>query len=310
MSDPIATVAICTRNRARVIARALECLVAVRVPAGTSWEVLVVDNGSTDDTLPTVSAFSDRLPLRTVVEGEPGVSAARNRAVQEARGTYMLWIDDDALVSEGWLAAFLDAFVRWPGASLLGGPIDVAFDGPLPAWFERILPGIAGIYAFRDLGAEPLLLPPLEHMLPFGTNYVTRTADQRRFRYDETLGRHPAHPGRGSEETDLMLTMLESGLEGRWVPGARVTHLKSVDRATTAFIAAHSADYGAYRARRFPSAAEPTLAGVPLSAWRRLARSAWRYGWRRPLRPAERWIHQFVAYHEARGAIRALRARR
>jgi glycosyltransferase involved in cell wall biosynthesis len=279
------------------------------VPPGATWEVVIVDNESRDDTQGVIARFRDRLPLRDFIEAAPGIAAARNRAVAEARGDYILWIDDDALVSREWLARYLDAFARWPEASLLGGPIDVAFDGPLPEWFSRALPGIAGIYAYRDLGPDPIVLPALEHMLPFGTNYVTRTVDQRRFSYDLALGRHPDFPARGSEETDLMLTMLESGLIGRWVPGAKVTHLKATDRATLAFIGAHSRDYGRYRATRFPPAPGFTIAGAPWAAWKRVLRASRRYAVERLTRPPEKWIHAFVERYEALGALSALRDR-
>lgn len=307
-AEIIATVAICTRNRGPIFARALESLCALEDP-GAGWEVVVVDNASTDSTPQVIERFLPRLPIRAFVEHDAGISAARNRAVAEARGAYILWIDDDALVSPGWLARYVEAFVRWPEAALLGGPIDVAFDGPVPDWFTRVLPEIAGIYAYRDLGPDPIVLPALEHMLPFGTNYVTRTSDQRRFRYDPSLGRHPDFPARGSEETDLMLTMLESGLIGRWIPGAKVTHLKSADRATLAFIGAHSRDYGRYRATRFPTASGVPLAGAPWSAWQRVFRAARRYAITRLTRPPEVWIHAFVARHEALGALSAYRAR-
>jgi glycosyltransferase involved in cell wall biosynthesis len=308
MSEIVASIAICTRNRGPVFARALESLCALDDP-GVAWEVVLVDNASTDDTPQVIERFRSRLPLRAFVEPTPGISAARNRAVDEARGAYILWIDDDALVEPSWLSAYVKAFQTWPEAALLGGPIAVAFDGPLPEWFSRALPKIAGIYAYRDLGTEPIVLPPLEHMLPFGTNYVTRTVDQRRFRYDPALGRHPDFPARGSEETDLMLTMLESGLIGRWVPGAKVTHLKSVDRATEAFIASHSRDYGRYRAVRFPVPDGFRIAGAPLVAWQRLVRATRRYYWRRASMPPEEWINQFVEMHEARGAIDGMRER-
>jgi glycosyltransferase involved in cell wall biosynthesis len=309
MPEIIATVAICTRNRAPILALALECLCALEVPAGATWEVVLVDNSSTDDTAAVIDRFRDRLPIRAFVEQTLGLSAARNRAVAEAHGAYILWIDDDALVSPLWLAHFLDAFARWPEASLLGGPIDVAFDGALPDWFARALPQIASFYAHRDLGPEPIVLQALEHRLPFGTNYVTRTIDQRRFHYDPALGRHPDFPARGSEETDLMLTMLESGLLGRWVPDAKVTHLKSVDHATLAFIGAYSRDWGRYRATRYPAASGARIAGAPWTAWWRVLRAARRYAVQRIISPPEVWIHAFVERHESLGALNALRAR-
>ena len=308
MADVRATIAICTRNRASILARSLDSLCAMRVPAGASWEVVVVDNRSTDETQAVVARFGARLPVGVVVAPRAGLSAARNRAVAEARGNYILWTDDDAVVDADWLAGYLEAFAAWPDAALFGGPIDVAFDAPVPDWFARILPRVKALYAYRDLGAEPIALLPREEMLPFGTNYAIRAAEQRRYLYDESLGRHPQHPQRGSEETEVMLTMLESGLVGRWVPGARVTHLKGTDVATTAFIAAHSAAYGAYRVGRFPPAGV-RVAGAPLHAWWRAARWAARYALSRRFSPPEVWIEDLIETSEASGALKWLRAR-
>ncbi len=309
MPDIRASVAICTRNRARILARGLSALCEMQVPAGTQWELVLVDNASTDETPAVIASFQGRLPMRAFVESAPGISPGRNRAVAEARGDYILWIDDDAVAEQGWLAAYLEAFDRWPEAALLGGPINVEFDAPLPEWFRRVLPRIAPVFGYRDLGAEPLLLPPRENMLPFGTNYVTRTADQRRFRYDTSLGRHPNHPGRGSEETDLMLTMLQSGLIGRWVPGARVTHLKGLDRVNTEFLASHWTAYGEYRALRRPSPGR-RVAGAPLHAWWRAARAAARYEVTRRFSEPEQWIEDLIERSEAFGALKGLRSRR
>jgi len=292
-----------------MLARVLESFCAQVVPEGVSWELLVIDNGSTDGTNATATAFAGRLPLRLVEEPKQGLSAARNRAVSESRGEYLLWIDDDAIPSPGWIAAYLAAFSAWPEAALFGGPIEVAFDAPPPPWFVRVLPAVGGVYGQRDLGKKPIQLQAIVTELPFGTNYVTRTAEQRRFPYDTTLGRHPQHPTRSAEETDVLLSMLESGLDGRWVPTASVTHLKELDRATTTFIAAQIGDYGAYQAVRFPPPGR-RLFGAPVALWWKWVRSWARYGFGRLCRPPEWWIHQLVQASETSGAIRGLRGQR
>ena len=74
------TVAICTWNRAGLLARTLERLVAMESPVAP-WEVLVVDNGSTDDTPRVLDRFASRLPLRRLLEPALGLSNARNAAV-------------------------------------------------------------------------------------------------------------------------------------------------------------------------------------------------------------------------------------
>lgn len=304
-----ATVAICTRDRAATLARVLESFCAQSVPEGTSWELLVIDNGSTDHTRDVAVAFARRLPLRLLDEPEPGLSSARNCAVSAARGEYLLWIDDDAIPSPGWITGYLTAFSEWPEAAVFGGPIGVTFDTPPPPWFARALPVICGVYGQRDLGPTPIALRAIVTELPFGTNYATRTADQRQFPYDTNLGRHPAHPTRGAEETEVLLSMLESGLEGRWVPAAAVTHLKDVARATTRFIVEQISEYGEYQAVRYPPVGV-RLFGAPVSLWWKCIRAWSRYGVGRVFRPPEWWMHQLVEASETSGAIRGLRRQR
>jgi hypothetical protein len=304
-----ATVAICTRNRAETLARVLESFCAQTVPEGTAWELLVIDNGSTDPTRDVADAFASRLPLRVVDEPEPGLSAARNRAVLAARGEFMLWIDDDAIPSPGWIAAYLAAFSEWPAAAVFGGPIGLEFDAPLPGWFVPVLPVIGGVYGQRDLGRDAHALRPCVTKLPFGTNYATRTSDQRRFPYDTRLGRHPSHPTRGAEETEVLLSMLESGLEGRWVPAAAVTHLKGIAQARTRYIVQQISEYGAYQAVRYPPPGVRVF-GAPVSLWWKCARAWSRYGVGRLLRPPQWWMPQLVEASESSGAIRGLRRRR
>src|SRR5690606_2409380 len=104
------TVAICTWNRSFLLARTLEQLGALIVPPGLRWELLVVDNASSDDTSQVLQGYLGRLPLRVVREERPGLSNARNAAIRAARGEYIIWTDDDVLVAPGWLAAYSDAF--------------------------------------------------------------------------------------------------------------------------------------------------------------------------------------------------------
>ena len=80
------TVAICTWNRARLLDQTLTGLHALRIPEGITWELLVVNNRSTDDTDAVISRHADTLRLRRLCEPKQGLSNARNCAVRAARG--------------------------------------------------------------------------------------------------------------------------------------------------------------------------------------------------------------------------------
>src|SRR5262249_32999269 len=170
------TIAICTWNRCEWLRKTLEGFSAVDIPVATEWEILVVNNNCTDQTDQVIRAYEGRLPIRRVFEPRPGLSHARNRAVTQATGKYILWTDDDVTVCTGWLAAYVDAFRRWPDAAVFGGPIEPWFDGTPPKWLSQIYNTIAGVYAARDFGTEPVPLSP--NVIPWGANYAVRAREQ------------------------------------------------------------------------------------------------------------------------------------
>jgi glycosyltransferase involved in cell wall biosynthesis len=134
----LVTVAIPVRNGATVIGEQLATLAAQDYPAG--WELVVVDNGSTDATRAVVEGFRDRLPsLRVVAEPRPGIGPARNRALHEAAGDILLICDADDVVQPGWLSAMVRACASYTvvggrcRADLISDADAVAWRGELPA---------------------------------------------------------------------------------------------------------------------------------------------------------------------------------
>src|SRR4029450_8110357 len=119
----LVTIRICTWNRAALLRQALAALTRSALPSELEWEVLVVDNGSRDGTAAAVGEFRERLPIRSVVEPQPGLSNARNRCGEEARAAYTLWTADDVIVAPGWLQEYARAFARFPAAAVFGGPV-------------------------------------------------------------------------------------------------------------------------------------------------------------------------------------------
>ena len=98
-TGPSLTIAICTRNRAERLARLLASLTrASPNPTVPSVELLVIDNGATDHTREAVAAFPD---ARHVLEEKAGLNFARNRALAEARGQLLAFLDDDVVVDTG-----------------------------------------------------------------------------------------------------------------------------------------------------------------------------------------------------------------
>jgi glycosyltransferase involved in cell wall biosynthesis len=155
-----ATVAICTHNRAAYLALSLAGLGQQSLPAG-QFEILVIDNCSTDGTRSVVDEFSRTLPnLRYIHEARLGLSYARNTAIHEARGRYLAYLDDDAIAEPQWLQALLAAFTTGGSQRIacVGGRIDPIWEVPRPAWLPDELLGYLTVV---DWGSSGMALTPL-----------------------------------------------------------------------------------------------------------------------------------------------------
>lgn len=299
------TVAICTRNRHRVLLDTLSTIEEAVIPVDLDWEILVVDNGSTPSVASTVGQNPPRLPLRLVSEPTPGLSEARNRAVDAARGEYIIWIDDDVHVEEDWLVAYWQAFRRWEGDSFFGGPIVPRLRGSPPRWLRSVLPRIGSIYAARDLGSEPVRFEGDARQLPYGANFAVRSTLQREFRFDPGLGRRPGHEMAGYEEIDVFRRMLRAGHTGRWVPRARVYHVIPPERQTIRYIRRYVEADARHEEREWRDThRRPRWKRVYELALRAISAEI-RYLWHRGISSPQRWIEALLTASDARGRLKS-----
>ncbi len=236
------SVAICTWNRSQLLQRTLERLCELDADDRYSWELVLVDNNSTDDTSQVIDRFADDLPLRAVRETKQGHSWSRNRAIAESTGDYIVWTDNDVLVCPQWLSAYYDAFSAEPQVAFFGGAIDPVFDPPgRPDWLESTWGKCHPVYAARDLGRTPVELN--ENRLPYGANFAVRLDVQREHLFDPTLGRVKSGM-MGEDETHVLRRIVRSGGKGRWVPDARVQHIVPADRATEKYVRSYFVGQG------------------------------------------------------------------
>ena len=292
------TLAICTRNRAAPLRRTLDSLALMDFPAGTQCEIVVVDNGSSDDTASVIESFLGALPLRHDIEPTPGVSHARNRAVAMAKGKFILWTDDDVVADRQWLSAYITAIARWPETDLFGGKILPVFEGPVPAWLKPSLPVVGSAFAMRDFGDRELELRDRDG-LPYGANYALRTSLHRAVPFRLDLG-----PGTDlyGEESEVMRSVLGGGKTWRWIPEAKVQHCIPPERITLDYIDHFFSRYGRSLAH-IERWTGPQLLGAPRWLWRRLCSEAASYGLRRLTSRPEVWMEARVRYVTTRGKI-------
>jgi hypothetical protein len=292
------TVAICTWNRSALLARALDRMTRLVVPDATYWELVVVNNCCSDDTDAVIASFATRLPVRRAFEPNAGLSHARNRAVAESSGDYLMWTDDDELVSTGWLAAYVQAFSRWPDADVFGGPIEPLFEGDPPPWIAEVLPQIGPVFGCQSLGDAPVALTADRiGEGPFGGNFVVRRRALPARPFSPALGVTHGHYAIG-EETDVLRRLLAEGRTGWWTPEPLVQHWVPRDSQTLAHVRRWMTAAGRYEAEHAPRG--PLRMSLDYVRW--LGHEA-AFTVTRPFASPATWVRHAACASKARGAI-------
>lgn len=300
------TVAICTWNRAALLDQTLARMRELVAP-GVEWELLVVNNNSTDHTDAVIEKHASALPLRRLLETKQGLSNARNCAVENARGDFLIWTDDDVLVDPNWLAAYVAASAAYPEAQFFGGPVEPWFEVEPPAWVKRNLALLDGPFALRQLGTETRAFGPRE--TPYGANMAFRTAALKRHQFDPALGRIGTGMLSG-EETALIERIRADGGSGVWVAPARVRHFIPAARLTTGYVWKFFHGLGRTQFREAgANSAVPRLFGAERWAVRNYLSARARSLLLAPL-GGSGWLTSFAAAAVARGVIDESRAAR
>ncbi|HSN59661.1 MAG TPA: glycosyltransferase, partial [Ferruginibacter sp.] len=116
---------ICTYNRCRYLPEAFESINRQTL-SPEKFELIVIDNNSTDETALITHQFiasNPQLNVRYCFEENKGLSFARNRGVKEANSAIVNYVDDDAVLSPGYLKAMLLFFQAYPNAAGAGGKV-------------------------------------------------------------------------------------------------------------------------------------------------------------------------------------------
>lgn len=216
------TVALCTHNHRERLHRTLVGLRQLEPPTGR-WELLLVDNACTDGSAELIAAQDWRGPgieVRIVRESKLGLSHARNRALTDANGEYIVFMDDDETPDPRWLRAF-EQIILAERPDALGGRIEVLFEGGVrPGWLQDELLGFLGKL---DHGGPARPLTDANTPI-FGGNFAFRRDVFARIgTFDTTLGRMGT-TNAGGEDTEIYRRMLRAGCVVWWVPDAVIYH--------------------------------------------------------------------------------------
>ncbi len=211
---PDISVVISTYNRAGRVGDALARLLEQR---GVRYEVIVVDNNSTDGTREVIELYVARSDgrLRYVFEGQQGVSHGRNAGVAVARAPLIAFTDDDMRMADDWLLKIKQAFDAHPELDYVGGKVLPLWLAPCPAW---LTPQHWSPIALLDYGSQPLALDAERRQTLVTANFaIWRDA------FDSVGGFSPltqrtTNDVCSTEDSELQLRLWRSGIRGMYFP--------------------------------------------------------------------------------------------
>lgn len=233
------SIVLCTYNRATQLDRTLESLNGLTQPADVPLELVVINNNSKDATPDVCRAFETRarLPYRWVTETRQGLSHARNRGLEEATGSAVIFTDDDITVPAAWAQAYAAAF-RDHDADAVFGRIVPEWGGDRPDWYD---PKFSAIYGALDYGPAPFVVRTRNFEF-FGANFACRKdVLQAIGGFDPRLGRTP-EALYISEERKIFLDLMARGATIVYEPSLIVHHHISPEMKTKAYVTRYYRD--------------------------------------------------------------------
>lgn len=247
---------ICTRNRASQLAESLRSLTRLQYPA--PWDLVIVDNGSTDETQDVIKNHSGSLLPKIVIESQPGLGRARNRGWATSQGDIVAFTDDDCYPAHDFLSSVVRCFEEDPRLGFVGGRILLHDPEDYPLTIQEktcrqeLLPGE--------------FLPP---GLIQGANFACRrTALESVGGFDERFGNGALFP---CEDVDLIARMLAGGWWGAYEPRPLVYHhhRRRTEKEAFRLIREYDRGRGAFY---FKCILNPKMRAVYLRNWCRAIR--------------------------------------
>ena len=262
------SVVIGTYNRAHLLSEAIESLIAQQAD-GLRYEVIVVDNNSSDNTREVVSSFEGlEIPIRYVFESRQGISYARNAGLSQCRSPIVAFTDDDVRASSNWISLIKKTFAEHPEVGFIGGKVLPLWQATPPGWLTRQhwMP-----LAIQDHGDDELYLEPARM-----TGLVAANLSVRRELFDRVGLFLPelqlVKDGIGAmEDHEFIDRMWKAGVKGLYVPNLVVNAPVDLKRTTKGYHRrwhrGHGRSYAIYREERMERASWHLL-GVPAHLYR------------------------------------------
>jgi glycosyltransferase involved in cell wall biosynthesis len=290
------TVLVCTHNRAQVLPRTLDALDKLNAQTGVQWEIIVVDNASSDGTERIVQEFVARskVPARYIREERMGHAIAMNTGISASQGEIIAHTDDDAMPCSDWLTRLDEAFATHD-AEIVFGPVRPAWESGPPPWFSARFPGF---FALLDYGDVPFLVADADHPF-FGVNHACRKSVYRDLGdYREDLGPY-GRRSRGGSDSEFFLRALERGVRIAYQPTAVVEHIIPASRSKKSDLRHRiwQNRVNEYRNLFDDYASNPWLLGLPRWYFAEAIKNAMNYAWSICRRdPSESFFYELRLY--------------
>ena len=301
------SVIICTFNRCASLRQTLETCCTLKIPTGVTWELLVVDNNSTDHTKDVCQKFTGKLPLRYVFEARQGKSFALNQSISAAQGELLLFTDDDVDLDKAWLAATVEAARRYPEAGFFGGKVIPKWNSPPPRWLaEHSARMLSGVTVHYDQGPRERFLTSDSEVFMGANLSIRRNIFNNGYHFREDLGPNGHDQVRG-EESKLLTQLLHDGCTGAYVPEAIVYHRNPRNRMTERYVREWFIGYGMSEVRCGEVSRNHCLCGAPRHAWKTAILNCTKYLTTRWTCPSAVWLAAEIKMATMWGVITEMR---
>jgi len=296
---------ICTWNNQDRLRITLGMLSHCDILANLSWECIIVNNNSTDDSEKAILSFQNKLPIKYVFEPQQGLSAARNSGLKEAVGKLIIWADDDIEPCKDWLKIYWEAYQRFPSGYFFGGPIKSNFEkGELDPNLIEIAPN--SVKGF-NLGNKEIFLNKDQCFL--GANWACPSEIIKILGgFDIEKGLNPVSKTlRVGEETDLMKRLVEAGLQGLYLPEAKIKHFVPSKKMTLEHIAARWEAWGFEESDQY----KIYLENIPLGRLPRWMIKESIFKWLNYIYlriSGQKWHRAYIVFREYLGILKGLKS--
>ncbi len=297
-----ASIIVCTYNRAGSLKDTLHALHAQITTPGRAWEVLVVDNNSSDDTQQVIEDAQQSWPqLRYTSEKQQGLSHARNHGIDSAKGKVLLFTDDDVLPEPEWLETTLTGMEKYD-ADACGGFIAPIWESPPPAWLTERFYGFLAVRTDRT-DDYPITEPG---QAPFGANMaVKKSVFQKVGTFDTNRGRKGNVLASG-EDGELFQRILAADLKAVFLGCSRVHHKVESFRLTKKYMRNWRFQTSRNIAQSVAMVGKRRVFNIPLYIFPQLLRATLRMLWGKLSAPKDEAFNREIVVCHFLGVLQGL----